>query len=154
MPNVITHPTAFSVDEYRRALGEMIANIKPTHFITLVFNRDMEMTSAEKALRAFHARLDRKALGPGWRELGGKRSRYIAIAENVDTNFHFHAAFVVAPGYEDAYANAALKAWEKLMPRGSVDVQPVSFSEGIGRYATKQITPNTSDRLIISEGFA
>jgi hypothetical protein len=154
VPNVAARSRAISTPAYRDGLREMICSHDPTHFVTLAFNRDIQLEPAEKALRAFHARLDRAVLGPRLLNSGVKRSKYIALAENVDTNFHFHAAFIIAPDSSSAYVHTMPGIWEKLMPGGSIDVQQVTFAGGLAGYITKQITPSSSERLIISEGFS
>jgi hypothetical protein len=45
---------------------------------------------------------------------------------------------------------AALLQWPKLVESGSIVVELVNDPWGLGRYMAKEITPTTSDRLIVS----
>ncbi len=153
MPKVSAIPRQFSTWEYRDALAEMVASAQPTFFVTLVFNQEISIDSAAAALRAFQARQDRKTLGPRWQRLSGRRSRYIAVIEHAETNLHIHAAFVVEPACRPGFVQNATTAWNELMLGGSVDVQAATYAVGVGRYMVKQITPATSELLLISEGF-
>lgn len=44
---------------------------------------------------------------------------------------------------------AANDIWEKLVKGGNIDVKPVHYAEGAARYVTKELRPETSDRLLL-----
>lgn len=137
---------------HRAAVEKVIADIEPNLFVTLVFNSDVPFTRARAKLLQFFARMDRKTVGCRWLERPEERAIYVAIAENVDSNLHFHIAARIAPQHRDKFVQMAAPIWSKLAPSGSVDIQRVWGLSGMADYMTKQITPERADRLLLSGG--
>ena len=137
---------------HRAAVEKVIADIEPTLFVTLVFNSDVSFTRARAKLLQFFARMDRKTVGCRWLERPKERATYVAIAENVDSNLHFHIAARIAPQHRAKFVQLAAAIWAKLVPSGSVDIQRVWGLSGMSDYMTKQITAERADRLILSGG--
>lgn len=138
------------VEAYRTALADMITASEPALFVTFAFNRTTSIEVAVQQVHAFHGRADRKLLTKQWVERPWLRSRYIAVIENADTNLHVHAAFQVR-GCPKWFAACGPAIWTKLVPSGSLDIRPVTYAAGLGSYLAKQITPQTSERLIVSD---
>ncbi len=95
----------------RRAVREWGQGVGCYLFVTLVFNRAITTKGALEALRDFHARVDRKLLGHDWCKRAGRRTRYVAVLENVETNLHIHLLAVPADGKWWKFCKAGVKAW-------------------------------------------
>ena len=50
----------------KKAMNEMVRDMDADYFVTLNFNRDTKHEAARKALRAWHARVDKALLGGSW----------------------------------------------------------------------------------------
>ncbi len=101
----------------------------------------------------FHAHVDRRLLGHDWHKRAGRRTRFIAVAENVDTNLHLHLLVAPADGKWWKFCKAAVRAWSRIAPAGSADIRPVSNPAGAAAYMLKRITLDTFDRLQFSRGY-
>lgn len=141
--------TPVARDDYRAALIGWIADLKPDLYVTFVFNTAISLRTAQDRLEAFHARIDRKLLGPKWQDKADSRTRYIAFAEKVDTNIHLHAVFTLPTGQTRDFAEAAPAFWKALAPAGNLDIQDVTHAEGVADYITKEIGPETCEQMLL-----
>jgi hypothetical protein len=150
MVNIAPQPIVCAVDSYRRGIQAMIAQTRPTLFVTLAFNRQTSLDAARAKLGEFQRRMDHAIVGRNWAERPDRRTTFVAVAEHVDANLHIHAAFVVPLEKAGKFNAAALVQWPKLVEGGSILVELVNDPWGLGRYMAKEITPTTGDRLILS----
>lgn len=139
-----------NANPYNQGLVQMIDNFEGHYFVTFVFNRELSIEAAVKNIEHFQAMLDRKIIGPRWLKHEKKRSQYIAIAENVSTNLHFHAVFRVLIS-EETFRLRATEIWREIMPSGNVDIQPIYDQKGVSEYVTKQMNSNLSCHLFPSK---
>mgnify|MGYP001162531330 CR=1 FL=1 len=138
-----------SREKFRSQCIRWIADFQPTIFVTFVFNREITSDGARSALEHFHKRLDEKFLGKSALRKPNERSVYIATIEKPDTNLHIHALFKLSPVNQQRFATIAAEIWAKLAPAGNLDIQPVSYAEGVAAYITKDLHPETSERLLL-----
>ncbi|MGV9008067.1 hypothetical protein [Brevundimonas sp.] len=144
-------PPSVKTIAYRASIIELVDQLNPALAITLAFNRDTSPADAIRKTRLFHAMLDRAALGTFWLKRADERSSYIAVIEHAEKNLHVHLALTCGDKHLACVEAAATAAWRKLVPGGSVDIQPAYDVSGWGRYLSKEITPQTSDHLFLSE---
>ena len=144
-------PTSIAVVSYRASIAKLIEDAKPALAMTLAFNRKTSPADAVRKTRLLHAMLDRAALGTNWHKRADERSSYIAVIEHLDTNLHVHLAMTCGDKHLACVDAAATTAWRKLVPGGSVVIKPAHDVAGWGRYLSKEITPQTSDNLFLSE---
>jgi hypothetical protein len=147
----MTLPTSVAVASYRPSVAQFIADAKPSLAITLAFHRPTLPADAMQKTRLFHAMLDHAALGRNWLNRADERSSYIAVIEHLDTNLHVHLAMTCGDKHLDCVHEAATAIWRKLVPGGTIDIQPAYDVPGWGHYLSKEITPWTSDNLFLSE---
>lgn len=135
---------------YRSAVREMIAGSSPALFITLAFNRSTTLETAQAKLGELHRRWCRAIFGKRWNAKDFDWPSVIAVAEHVNLdNLHLHLA--VACDDEAARCIVAVtpKQWAALVPSGDVDCQAIHDAFGAGDYMAKELTPSTTDHLII-----
>lgn len=145
----MTYTTAVPRSEYRAALIRWIANLKPSLYVTFVFNSAISPRSAEDRLNAFLARMDRTLLGPKWLEKPNDRARFIGFVEKAETNIHIHAVFDLPTKQDRAFVEAAPAIWRKLASAGNLDIQTVTYAEGVADYITKEIRPESSAKMLL-----
>lgn len=150
MANIAPSPLGISTDAYREGVRSLVADSKPSLFITLAFNCETTVEAASKKLRDFQARVDHHLLGHRWQKMTGRRTRYIAVIEHPDTNLHIHVALAVSLDRVKHVEAVTDESWKKLVPSGTTDVKLADNPFGLGRYIAKAIGPTTSDRLLIS----
>lgn len=138
---------------YRAAWEKFIADFPATHAVTLAFNRDTELDAAKHELRGFQAFVDRALFRREWAQ-APDRTRIVAVAENMQTNLHWHAVVTVAPYKAEKFAAACDKAWRKLIPGGSVKVEAIYDAAGWASYICKQIRDGESHRTWFSDNVA
>lgn len=111
-----------------------------SHFATLSFN-DPTTTydTAKRKLRAWDARLCRAILGSRWQRKPDERLVWIAICEKPDCNPHWHLLINALPDQHAALDEHLERAWIKLVPSGTANLQVVSFQKGAIAYVTKAI---------------
>lgn len=149
-----TRPKAVSVgvQDFRDGFRQFIVDFGPSLFITLAFNRQTTVNAVEAQLRNFHARFDNVCLGGKWLRLPDQRACYIGVVEHEHSNIHVHLAVRIDPDVVLRPGEIA-RQWELLERGGSADMQLVRYPEGLGHYMAKDLTPQTSHRILISENF-
>lgn len=145
----MTYTTAVPHSEYRAALIRWIEEFKPSLYVTFVFNSPISTRSAQDRLEEFHQRIDRVLLGPKWYQQGERRSQYVAFIEKATTNLHIHAVFHLPTGGDTKFVSAAPAKWKKLAAAGNLDIQQVTYAEGVANYITKEIRPDTSEQMLL-----
>lgn len=134
---------------YRSEAIRWMAEFKPALFVTFVFNSQTSIDGARRRLEEFHKRLDGKLVGRRALHKPDERSVYIATVEKPDTNLHIHALFKLSDLQAVRFGLVANKIWAKLAPAGNLDIKPVCYAEGAAAYITKDLRPNTSERLLL-----
>ncbi len=148
MKTTIPKPVG-ATEKFRSECIRWIADFQPTLFVTFAFNREITCDGARRTLEHFHKRLDEKFLGKAALRRPDERSVYIATIEKPDTNLHVHALFKLSPTHQLRFALVAEDIWAKLVPAGNLDVKPVSYVDGVAAYITKELRPETSERLLL-----
>lgn len=145
----MTYTTAIPRSEYRAALIRWIADFKPSLYVTFVFNSPISPRSAQDRLEEFHQRIDRALLGPKWHQQVAKRSQYVAFIEKAKDNLHIHAVFHLPAGDDKGFIAAGPAIWKKRAPAGNLDIQAVTYAEGVADYITKEIRPDTCEQMLL-----
>ena len=122
---------------------ELITGLDGDYFVTAVFNRQVGMAGAEASLQHWYNCMNRKLYGKKkWFNLAAEdRLQYVAVAENVSSNLHWHMVVKAGgkvPGWK--FKMAATHYWEKYNKSGSMDVQKMMTAqdkEKVAYYVTK-----------------
>ena len=137
--------------DYRTGMVDFLKKQDFRNFTTLAFNRDISTAGARAYLGKLHARLDRAALGCSWsKKRIDERMFSISFIENPETNLHFHMLWR-SPCFETMLIDKMPGFWEKLVPAGNVDTQPISNIDPLTFYCTKQLR---QDSYILSSEFS
>ncbi|MBX9882868.1 MAG: hypothetical protein K2X73_12935 [Sphingomonas sp.] len=136
-------------EKYRADCIRWMADYGPDLFVTFVFNRWISMDEAQRTFEEFHGRFDKKLLGRSYMDRPDERTTYIATIEKPDTNIHIHALFKMTAEQKERFGEIAVPIWKKLVKAGNLDIKPVHCPEGAARYVTKELRPETSDRLLM-----
>ncbi len=99
----------------KKAMNEMVRDMDAEYFVTLNFNRDTNYEAARKALRAWHARVDKALLGGSWsRKARNERTFFIACVEHLDSNIHWHVMLRLGESTTtQRFEAVAEQCWEK-----------------------------------------
>lgn len=136
-------------ERYRAECIRWMADFEPSLFVTFVFNSQISSHGAHRTLEEFHKRLDAKLVGRAALRKLDKRSVYIATIEKPHANLHIHALFKVSDLQRVRFGLVADDIWSKLAPAGNLDFKPVFFADGAAGYITKELRPDTSERLLM-----
>ncbi|OZA16672.1 MAG: hypothetical protein B7X90_17515 [Novosphingobium sp. 17-62-19] len=126
-----------------------MTKFNPNLFVTFVFNRCISMDEAQAKLEKFHGHLDRKLIGRAFLRRPEKRTDYIATIEKPDANIHIHALFKLTGIQKLRFCLFADGIWENMVKGGNLDIQVIHSAEGVADYITKELRPQTSDRLLL-----
>ena len=78
---------------------ELVADFDGDYFLTAVFNRNVTLAGAEKSLEHWCACLSKKLYRKKWyKRPVTERIEYIAFAEHLDSNVHWHLVLKVGKG--------------------------------------------------------
>lgn len=144
-----TLPPPKRADKYRADCIQWMTDFKPTLFVTFAFNRSISMDRAQKLFEDFHLQLDAKLIGRALHRRPDARTDYIATIEKPDSNIHIHALFRMTAEQMERFGEFAPAIWKKLFRAGNLDIKPVHYAEGVADYVTKELKPETSDRLLL-----
>ncbi len=139
--------------DYLQALRRELDELTPTLFVTLVFNRSTTLERALETLDHFHARVDRKMLGPKWLKRADRRTRFLAVAENVGSNLHLHLAVVPADRKSLEFWRVSRRIWKDAVPSGNIDMDQWRYGPGAADYLLKQVRPELSEHIHYSRHF-
>lgn len=160
-------------NEYTRNMKNLVSQLDGNYFVTLTFNPSKTLPSstsrgnynnwsvdkAVDALKHWHARLDRKLLGPDWRKStkNEMRSEFIAFVEHPNSNIHWHLILKLHSPNENVFLTEAEAIWEKLVPSGTVDIKPIRTSEDnldFSGYCSKASRPyDPASHIVFSRNF-
>lgn len=138
-----------SSEIFRSECIRWMADFEPSLFVTFVFNRQVSSQGANRTLEEFHKRLDAKLVGRAALRKPDKRSVYIATIEKPHANLHIHALFKMSDLQRVRFGLVAADIWAKLAPAGNLDFKPVFYADGAAAYITKELRPDTSERLLM-----
>jgi len=115
----------------RKAMNEMLLDMDPEYFVTLIFNWDTNYEAARKTLKAWHAFVDKALLGGSWsRKAQNERTQFVAFAEHLESNMHWHLLLRLGDGADAARFEAvADQCWKKLVISGSVHLRHLDTDE-------------------------
>lgn len=142
-------PPAATGEKYRVDCISWMTEFEPDLFVTFAFNRPINMDRAQKLFEDFHLRLDAKLVGRAMFRRPEQRTDYIATIEKPDKNLHIHALFRMTAEQKEQFGTIAPAIWKELCKAGNVDIKQVHYAEGVARYVTKELKPETSDRLLL-----
>ena len=135
------------------------ANSEYAFFITANFNRDTNYTAARKAIKGWHARIDKKLLGGRWsKKPNNERTQFVAFVEHEDSNLHLHLMVRLGDGTRPwKFQLMASECWRKLIGSGTMDVRKINSPtdrERIANYITKELPQNRAiEHFILSNEF-
>lgn len=135
--------------EYREACAKWMTEFDPLMMATFVFNRSMSIDEAQIAFERFHGQLDRRLVGRAFQRRPEKRSTYIATIEKPTRNIHIHALFKMTKLQELRFHLVAEHLWKKITISGHIDARRVFDAEGVADYISKELRPDTSDRVLL-----
>ena len=144
---------------YQKAFIQWINDNSLDAYITLNFNCDITLDIAKNKLAHFFAKLDRKLIGPKWKEKPEDRTLMIVLPENIDSNFHYHALGTLSPkAYgmsEDDIEDLISDIWETVLPAGSTHFAFNTYNQKvIPDYISKQlIRHGRIEQFILSNEF-
>jgi hypothetical protein len=122
--NVTFSSTPLTPARLRAAWADQIAQIKPTHALTLACNQTIPLDGLRLALRRFFGHLDRELLGRLFhKQPTSRRTAYAAVPEHLTSNSHVHAVIRVTPArrarVEYLLGSDRSWLWSKVMPTGT-----------------------------------
>ncbi len=128
----------------RKAMNEMLLDMDPEYFVTVNFNWDTNYEAARKTLKAWHAFVDKALLGGSWsRKAQNERTQFVAFAEHLESNLHWHLLLRLGDGADAARFEAvADRCWKKLVISGSVHLRHLDTEEDKAckaNYGTKDL---------------
>ncbi|OUR75553.1 hypothetical protein A9Q83_17195 [Alphaproteobacteria bacterium 46_93_T64] len=108
-------------------MGKWLAEKDWDYFVTLATNKspnslhnDSLVSWANKQLHNWHARMDRKFLGPKWQNKKDQRIEFVAFLEHADSNIHWHLMVKLHAPKHDIFESEASATWLSIVPSGSV----------------------------------
>jgi hypothetical protein len=147
-----------TVPREKQALIEWIDQWNFSRFVTLATNdrsldearlptSKLPLGKLRERLRQWDARMNHAILGKHWAERDADRIWAFYFLENAKTNPHWHGLirFFPVDNFPEAeqwriFDENAQPIWEKLVPSGSVDVQPINLQRGVIEYVAKQVS--------------
>lgn len=95
---------------------------------------------ARECLRRWDACVNRAINGPKWLRHYDERLMGVAFLEHPDTNCHWHI-LVRHPDNctVEEFRREVQRAWHKVTPSGTIDVQHIHDASGIAEYVTKEL---------------
>ncbi len=128
----------------RKAMNEMLLDMDPEYFVTVNFNWDTNYEAARKTLKAWHAFVDKALLGGSWSiKAQNERTQFVAFAEHLESNLHWHLLLRLGDGADAARFEAvADRCWKKLVISGSVHLRHLDTEEDKvckANYGTKDL---------------
>jgi len=111
----------FRAKMLQASLRDVILDLRPNIFLTLVFNRVVSPTFARNRLKHFYSNVERRCLGKDYyKQAPAERLIAVAFPEHLTSNFHYHVIghlprqqLVTVPIY-------AKSTWARLCPAGSL----------------------------------
>ncbi len=123
----------------QKGLVELLVEFDSDWFVTLTFNRTGYSYAAAKVqLERFHARLDRLQLGKHWSQ-STERTEFIAVPEIRNGTLHYHLFLKLATDPRNGFdwEGSAPGLWKKIVPAGTVNIQPIGDKRRRAEYVTK-----------------
>ena len=144
--------------KYRTAAQRWLAEMDVNFFATLTFRQNVGLLGARKNIEHWLACLDRHYLGrQWWKRPSAERTIGIGLAENVESNLHYHWLLRLPESAKNE--NAAQRGrtierfWTQATRGGTCRVVEIRDS-GAPRYAAKQLVrPGYADHFILASEF-
>ena len=132
-------------------MNEMLRDMGAEYFVTLNFNRDTNYEAARKALKAWHAFVDKALLGGSWsRKARNERTFFIACVEHLDSNIHWHVMLRLCEGANtQRFEAVAEQCWEKLVKSGSLKMWHLETDLEEARYTVKDLWRQKAIELFV-----
>jgi hypothetical protein len=143
----------------KQAVRDMLLEMDAEYFVTANFNGDRNYAAARNALKAWHARIDRKLLGGKWsKKARHERTQYAAFVEHVDSNIHWHLLLKLGDGVDAGRFEAvAADCWQQLVKSGELDVKKLNTAGDRMRtanYVVKDLWRHEAiERFVLSDEF-
>jgi len=146
--------------EYAIKMGEWLAETEWDYFVTLATNKSSDSLHndslvgwANKQLHNWHARMDRKFLGPKWQNKKDKRIEFVAFLEHADSNIHWHLMVKLHEPKHDVFAAEASANWLSIVPSGSVVTKDTNNDETANKtfcgYVSKDVKAGQPSEYIV-----
>lgn len=144
-----------SIQDLRRSYVEWMEQSGCNWCLTLNPNRSHAQGTEMEIIRRALADADKTLLGARFKKVDGrKRLLAFVAAEHLHSNLHFHLA--LRPGLSAPHdveldrVRTLAEAWSKRVSSGSFQIEPVSNSEGWGRYISKEMWRNETEIMLSS----
>lgn len=149
---------------FRRALIDLVVSIKPTHFATMAINHeksiymkkndkyevkrllhpDLSIEARNRLLKHFHSNLEQNIFRTKYFYKMPKEMRVqsICFPEHSNRNIHYHGLFVIPDIFQSNVEFEAIKAWQKVCKKGTIQMVKLQSPEDIYRttnYSLKEI---------------
>lgn len=152
----------------RTDVAEWLNQWRFDRFITLATNDPVTFDGPHRGpalirdrLRAWDARINRKLIGPKWRQRREDRIRGFYFLEKPVSNPHWHGLVQFFPPwpecreeYELQFDLCSPEIWKQLVPTGTVDIQKIVCQRRVIEYAVKSLDNNISySNFVIPDEF-
>ncbi|MBZ9939422.1 hypothetical protein LB518_24250 [Mesorhizobium sp. BR1-1-16] len=140
-------------------------------FVTLAFNSaasgnglsyesDRQYQFLRKKLRLWDAFMNRALLGTNWQKTSDQLFCFYFL-EKANVNPHWHGLIRFFSNDEDEisrqadiFDTRAQQLWVKLVPSGTVDIQPIDLQLSVVEYVAKSVPFGVNwDRFIVADEF-
>ena len=145
------------VPKLRAAIPEWLDNWRFTRFVTLATNDpgmgDARLLGSKQPygvlrdrLREWDGRMNHAILGKHWAQRDADRIWAVYFLEKPNSNPHWHGLVRFFPvdnrpehQQQEIFDEHAERIWKKLVPSGTVNVQPITVQRGVIDYVAKLI---------------
>lgn len=135
----------YQLQQLRKQLRGWVLGFEPNYFLTFNFGYTASDLSAEKAIKNFFNRIQRKGLGRSWYKLPATlRPVAFGFLEHESTNAHYHVLARVCPKIETVIKAEGEAIWKGLVTRGQFHWERVHELHGALSYATKRLTKESA----------
>lgn len=139
-----------NIEKLRQSQIDWLETLEFDYFVTLVTNWpndlsktnsvhiDKRATKLLKKLNFWEAHVNRSMLGPKWQR---HQNRFFAVysLENLETNIHAHLLIKLKKSIDEERLEDLIDSiWTRLVPRGSINLQPVVNIRGAITYIVKE----------------
>lgn len=137
------------VESYRA----MLEGINPQRFITLTFNRDVNLLIAHRDVHEFCKRLERVAHGKRWTKYPSE-ARLVALGfvEHVESNLHYHLLARGSAQLMETVLQQGDSIWRDLTKTGQAECEIIRTKRGAARYVTKALTGERAFDAVVVYG--
>lgn len=113
--------------------------IEPTHILTFMAGRVVDPHTLAANVEKWCRQIERRALGRYWQKFEEHRLLVIGFLEKPDITPHYHAVAHIPKRLEKVATEEGAVFWEKLVPAGKIEVDPIKDLDKVISYVTKDL---------------